>query len=71
MRFRVIKQLDWAGNRYQIGSVLDIPENHRRLGGLVRGGFVIYDASLPGPGDKEGITPIRANAPREQIVVGR
>ena len=70
MRLRELKPLDWAGMRYQIGDILDIPESHERLGGLVRGGFVRYDCSLPSQDDKTGV-PIRPNAQREQIAVGR
>jgi len=62
MRFRVLKTLDWAGKRYQIGSVINIPESERRIGGLVRGGFICYDAGLPGPDDSRGVMPITANA---------
>ena len=54
MRFRVLKKLDWAGLRYPPMAIIDIDENHPRIGALVRTGFVVYDAGLPGPGDRKG-----------------
>jgi len=54
MRFRVLKELDWAGKRYSAGEVLDLPESERRIGGLVRGGFIRYDCTLPSPDDRRG-----------------
>ena len=62
MRFRVIRELDWAGLKYQFGAILNIPESERRIGGLVRGGFIRYDCGLPSPDDFWRIGPIGVNA---------
>lgn len=61
MRFRVRKGFDWLGRRYSPGDIVDIPDGHPRLGGLVRGGFVIYDCSLPSLDDRSG-KPVSAKS---------
>ncbi len=45
MLFRVKKPFDWDGSSYKPGDVIDIPENHPRLGGMLQGRHILYDAS--------------------------
>ena len=55
MRFRVLRQFDWVGERYLKGSIIEIDDSHLRIGGLVRGGTIVYDCGLPRPEDTVGV----------------
>jgi len=60
MRLRVIERFDWGGRRYYPGHILEIGDTHRKLGGLMRGGHVVYDCSIPCGEDRYGV-PIKPN----------
>ena len=45
MLFRVRREFTWDGKTYRPGEVIDIPEGHPRLTGLIQGRWIIYDAS--------------------------
>lgn len=45
MRFRVRRPFDWAGRKYESGDVIDIPEGHPRIAGMLQGNHIAYDAS--------------------------
>ncbi len=47
MRFRILKELDWDGKHYKPGDVLEIREDHPRLGAMVRARHMMYDATVP------------------------
>ncbi|MEE9158103.1 MAG: hypothetical protein V3U60_06930 [Gammaproteobacteria bacterium] len=51
MRFRVLKQFDWCGERYPEGSVVDMHDGHPRLAQMVRSGMIVYDCTIPLPDD--------------------
>ena len=53
MRVRALREFDWGGITYRPGDVLEIKEDHPRLGGLFQARTVIYDATLPSPDDKK------------------
>jgi len=47
MRFRVLKQFDWDGRRYERGGSIRINDSHPRVGAMInKGGFMVRDPSF-------------------------
>lgn len=50
MMFRVRRPFMWEGQDYEVGDVIDIPENHPRLNAMVNGSrHIVYDATVEEP----------------------
>ena len=48
------KEFDWDGRRYVEGDVIEIPEEHPRVGAMVSARFITYDPTLPSEDDRFG-----------------